>query len=397
MKRRWLAKLLSSLFTIGILVFAVYMLIPFLHSVKNLETAQTTAPNTSTEDPFVTKLKIENQAKYFDINTLGSGQQIVHSIKQVPVQNGWINTAPLDFKTLAQQQRLVLVNFWTYSSINCYRAMPYLEELWQRYKDYGLVVVGIHSPEFEFEKDPSHILAAVRREKITFPVVTDGDKVLSNKFGNRYWPGKYLIDSRGEVVYTQLGEGGYAAEEKVIREKLAAAGWHLPPVKPIAMFLQPSLQPVTPDLYAGAGFVRRRLGNDAQPVLKRTTDYILPKQLEPDVLYLSGSWKASYDYVQSTTPAQVQVNYQSNSIYAILDQALAPIWVEVQWDGLPIPQAWQGKDIVIRDGKTYLHVTEPRLYFPLKNHTPYGRHTLTLLTPVGLRFYGFSFGAYGNA
>jgi peroxiredoxin len=394
MKWKLIGNLLGALFLVAILVFAAYMLVPFVRYLSIPMTGGTAAPMFN-EDPAVVKIKAQNRAKYFNLNTMGNASTIVPTIKEVPIQNGWLNTAPLDLHALAKEDKFILIDFCTYSLINCYRESPYVESLWKRYKDYGLVVVGVHSPEFDFEKNPANILNAIKAEGITYPVVTDGEKQIWNKFGNHFWPGNYLIDPHGEVVYTQFGEGGYAKEEETIRKHLAAFGWELPNYGPTPTYLDPIDQKAqTPELYAGAGFIRRRLGNDEQPILKSTSIYTLPKQIQSDRIYLSGSWKAESDYLQAKTDGQVIVNYLANSVYIVLAQAVNPIMVEVQLDGMPVPENIRGKDIIVQDGKTYLQIIQPRLYFPIKDKAPYGRHTLTLLTPPGLRLYSFTFGVY---
>lgn len=394
MKWKLIGNLIGALFLIAILVFAAYMLVPFVRYLSIPVTGGTAAP-TFKEDPEVAKIKAQNRAKYFNLATMGNATTIVPSIKEVPIQNGWLNTAPLDLHGLAKEDKFILVDFWTYSCISCYRAEPYIESLWKRYKDYGLVVVGVHSPQFDFEKSPINILNAIRAEGITYPVVTDGDKQIWNKFGNHFWPGTYLIDPHGEVVYTQFGEGEYAKEEAAIRKNLAAYGWELPNYGPTPTFLVSTDEKTqTPELYAGAGFIRRRLGNDDQPNLKSTTNYTLPKQILPDRIYLSGSWKADNDYLLAKTNGQVVVNYLANSVYLVLAQAINPIMVEVQLDGVPVPEDVRGKDIIVQNGKTYLQIVQPGLYFPIKDTAPYGRHTITLITPAGLRLYSFTFGVY---
>ncbi len=144
---------------------------------------------------------------------------------RIPPLNGavtWLNTAPLDSKSL--RGKVVLVNFWTYSCINSLRELPYLKAWAANYKDAGLVVIGVHTPEFGFEKDPANVKAAVADLGIEFPVPVDSDRSIWSAFRNEYWPADYFIDARGRVRYHHFGEGDYEKSERVIQELLREKG-----------------------------------------------------------------------------------------------------------------------------------------------------------------------------
>ena len=134
--------------------------------------------------------------------------------------NHWINSEPLDMAQL--RGKVVLVEFWTYSCINCIHVMPYVKQWHQSYHDQGLVVVGVHTPEYGYEKIQGNVEAAVKRFGITYPVAQDNGYQTWNAYGNRYWPALYLIDQSGRVVYQHFGEGGYEQTEARIRQLLAA-------------------------------------------------------------------------------------------------------------------------------------------------------------------------------
>lgn len=129
----------------------------------------------------------------------------------------WINSEPLNLELLKKQGKVVLVTFWAYSCINCIRTLPYLNDLYEKYHDKGLVIIGIHSPEFEFEKDEQNVEKAVKEDKIKYPVALDNDLVTWGKFNNRFWPARYLINKEGKIVYTHFGEGKYDITESNIR------------------------------------------------------------------------------------------------------------------------------------------------------------------------------------
>ncbi|MEW5836642.1 MAG: thioredoxin family protein [Pseudomonadota bacterium] len=132
----------------------------------------------------------------------------------------WINSAPLSTEDL--RGKVVLVDFWTFECINCLHALPQVKALDAKYRDRGLVVVGIHTPELAAERDTGNLLAAVKRLGITFPVAQDNDYATWNAWHNQYWPAQYVIDRQGRVVYTHIGEGGYDAIENAVRRALAA-------------------------------------------------------------------------------------------------------------------------------------------------------------------------------
>lgn len=324
--------------------------------------------------------------------------QVVDSIEQVPAEGGWINSKPLDLKKLEKEGNVILVDFWTYTCINCIRANPFDEVYWQRYKNHGLVIIGVASPEFEIEGVPKNVLIGVQREGLTYPILMDANMKVWNNFGNHFWPGKYLIDPDGKIIYHKFGEGDYEHEEQVIRQQLIKAGHtHLPPDTPLDPKLDlipASNKPMTPELYAGPGFLREALGNKQQPEAGKTTDFHMPAKLGEDHIYLDGQWKGSDEYDQSVGPDVIGLNYIAQAPYVVLDTAGGAKKVEVTLDGKPVPPTYRGIDITASGGKTWMNVNEPRLYWPITNRAPYGRHTIRFKVPAGVRLYSFTFGTY---
>jgi thiol-disulfide isomerase/thioredoxin len=329
-------------------------------------------------------------------------KHLVSSIDEVPSEGGWINSPPLDLKQLEHEGKVVLIDFWTYTCINCIRANPFDEVYWQRYKDHGLVIIGVASPEFKIEGVPKNVLIGVKREGLTYPILMDADMEVWRNFGNHFWPGKYLIDPHGDIVYHKFGEGDYEHEEQVIRAQLIKAGHKdLPPDEPLdpKLDLIPAAKSQTEELYAGPDFVRKPLGNKQQPANGTVTNFNLPVTLKPDRIYLGGPWKGAGDYDESTGPATIGLNYVAQAAYVVLDTAGGPKQVEVTLDGRPLPPAYRGRDITVANGKTVMTVDEPRLYWPIADRAPYGRHTIRFAVPAGVRLYSFTFGTYqpGNA
>ena len=134
----------------------------------------------------------------------------------------WLNSAPLDLKQL--RGKVVLVEFWTFDCINCAHTVPYVKDWYARYRDKGLVVVGVHTPEYPFERDTGNLKKALARFGIQYPVVQDNQYATWNAYGNQYWPALYLIDKNGKVVYTRVGEGHYEETEQAIRNLLGVGG-----------------------------------------------------------------------------------------------------------------------------------------------------------------------------
>src|ERR671913_1652434 len=183
---------------------------------------------------------------------------------------GYVNTKPINLSDL--KGKVVLVDFWTYSCINCIRTLPYLVDWNEKYADKGLIIVGVHSPEFEFEKNIDNVKAAVQKYGIKYPVIQDNDKGTWDAYQNRYWPRKYLVDNEGYIRYDHIGEGGYAETEKVIRsllaERAAQTGISAINLDTNTNTTTPkNVQSVdftkvkTPELFFGYEFARAPLGN----------------------------------------------------------------------------------------------------------------------------------------
>jgi thiol-disulfide isomerase/thioredoxin len=227
--------------------------------------------------------------------------------------DGYINTynnSPLTLSSL--KGKVVLVDFWTYSCINCIRTIPYINDWSQKYADKGLVIVGVHSPEFEFEKNYDNVKAAVQRLGITYPVILDSDHGTWNAYGNQYWPRHYLIDNQGYIRDNHIGEGGYDQTEKAIQSLLAerAAQMGMKEIsfdtKPTTMIKQNSLQSVdlrqatTPEIYVGYDKARAPIGNPEGFKPSQTISYSISPNtsFKPSIVYLQGNWKNNPDNME---------------------------------------------------------------------------------------------------
>ena len=239
---------------------------------------------------------------------------------------GYINTlhnSPITLSSL--KGKVILVDFWTYSCINCIRTIPYLNDWDQKYAGNGLVIVGVHSPEFEFEKNYDNVKAAVQRLGITYPVILDSNHGTWNAYGNQYWPRHYLIDAQGYIRDNHIGEGGYEQTEKTIQSLLAERAAHMglkqisfstkstPVVKPQSMQYVDLNQSTTPEIYLGYDKAGTPIGNPEGFKPDQIVSYSIPSDmsLKPSTVYLQGSWKNNPDNIelQSNTGRVVLIYY----------------------------------------------------------------------------------------
>lgn len=287
-------------------------------------------------------------------------------------------------------RKVILVDFLTYSCINCQRTFPYINAWYEKYKDQGLEIIGIHTPEFAFEKDINNVRKAMKRFDITHPIVLDNVYATWNAYGNQYWPRKYLIDIYGNIVYDHIGEGAYEETEMKIRELLAERAEVLGESKiGLDQKLTASGTSVekntarSPETYFGS-LRNERLANGASGSGTRT--FSLPKTFVPNALYLGGTWNITPEYAESVSDASVLYTYDAKEVYIVADADTA-IEIEVLQDGKPVGISG-GADVT--NGTVMMK--ESRLYKLIRN-TESGEHTLELrIKDKGLSLYAFTFG-----
>jgi len=270
---------------------------------------------------------------------------------------GWLNSPPLTVSGL--QGRVVLIDFWTYSCINCVRTLPHLQSLEARYGGKGLTIIGMHSPEFDFEKSLPNVTAAVKRLGVTWPVALDSNMATWNAYSNQYWPAEYLIDQQGRIAYYHPGEGDYDATERAIVSLLGTGGTVATETPPA----QDSQQ--TPELYAGS------------------------ERAVPGRIVLQGSWQDHGQYIESTGAATAQLQFHAQEVYIVAEAAgTQPLTVLVTLDGKPVPAADRGPDL---SSSSSLTIGRSDLFHVLTGST--GRDgTIVLSVPAGFRLYTFTFG-----
>jgi cytochrome c biogenesis protein CcdA/thiol-disulfide isomerase/thioredoxin len=296
----------------------------------------------------------------------------------------WFNTPgdkPLTMKGL--RGKVVLIDFWTYSCINCIRTLPYLNAWNERYAKDGLVIVGVHTPEFPFEREASNVEEAIKTEGIKYPVVQDNESGTWNAYGNLYWPAEYFVDAHGHVRYAHFGEGEYGEKEQVIRELLTEAGH--PPGKERSGAHGIAAEPTvsTPESYLGSG----RAENFTNGLIsKGTHDFTLNPPGENQLSY-GGEWEITEQPVTAKKGARLALNFGARRVYLVLGSPGKPRRVKVLLDGKPIAPADDGADV--HNG--YVKVTDERLYnlveLPRVEH-----HVLELVPEEGVQGYAFTFG-----
>ena len=332
----------------------------------------------------------------------------------------WINSDPLTIDGL--QGKVVLVDFWTYTCINCIRTLPYLKEWHAKYQDDGLVILGVHTPEFEFEKDLDNVVKATRDYGIEYPVVQDNDYRTWRAYANRYWPAKYLIDHEGIVRYTHFGEGKYAETELEIRELLEEAGADLA-LERFNMPQDQSRDPtylntrgarVTRELYAGYGRGYRTViaGQGAYVVQKEyyehpdeVAEFTIPQdpeEVHPHFIYFNGHWKieeenARHGRESSNYEDYLELYYSARSVNAVLtSESGEPYKVVVTSNGEYLTEENKGADVMIgEDGESYLWVTKPDMYRVVENPA-YVQETHLRMASDSKDFglFAFTFGVY---
>jgi len=298
--------------------------------------------------------------------------------------HAWINSEPLTLKEL--KGKVVLIDFWTYSCINCIRTLPYVKEWDEKYRDKGLVIIGVHSPEFFFEKKLENVQEAVDKNQIKYPVALDNDFETWKAFDNHYWPRKYLIDKNGNIRYDHIGEGGYEETEKVIQELLSELG------KKVDMETvkdpEREIMPLTPELYAGYAFARKELGNKEGYQPDKTVNYSVPDTIENDIIYLSGKWYNDKDNLKCENDnCFIYLNFMARSVN-IVSSSEENVELKITLDDKSLLEKNKGFDVV----KSIVLIKEPRLYSLVGNKNEYGRYLIKIKAEKGFMFNAFTFG-----
>ncbi len=319
---------------------------------------------------------------------------------------GWINSPPITTSEL--RGKVVLYDFWTYSCVNCQRTFPYIRSWFDRYRSAGLVIVGIHSPEFDFEKVHHNVEDAVKRYDVTWPVALDDDMIIWKRFANQYWPADYISDRQGHIRYTHFGEGDYTNTENVIR-KLLGIPAASPRAEKVSGGASPSLQH-NPETYLGLQY--QIPGLPLIDLRAGSYDYPMPApgslaapQFGPDGEValvpgktsgaLLGRWTVDAEKATSDAAvATILLAVHAKEVNLVMATANGrPSDVLVRLDGEPVPVADRGAAVhVDENGRTLVTVHAPDMYRLVSSATA-ADHLLSVSTTApGLEAYDFTFG-----
>ncbi len=305
------------------------------------------------------------------------------------------NTSVITLKEFVGK-KVILLHFWTTGCVACLRTFPYMNQWHEKYADDGLLIVGIHTPEFSFETGKDIVATAVQDHELRFPVVLDNKYETWNAYKNRYWPAQYIIDINGRISYTHVGEGAYEKVEAAIIQALNGRATKLGQPQVITTFAKPAGLVIpgrirTPELYLGQQKNGFAMGNGVLSVLGKQ-DLVYPERESSDLVYLNGTWSFAREYMTSVTPgAQFRLRYGASRVYMLISGPNVQA-VTFTLDGAPL-NARAGKDIRVEQGKSVIYLDGPRVYEIIADQNGYGEHTLEVTTEKpGVNFYTILFG-----
>jgi cytochrome c biogenesis protein CcdA/thiol-disulfide isomerase/thioredoxin len=307
--------------------------------------------------------KVSGEHATLHVKGSASGLPDYGQAPPIHADGAWINSAPLTLQEL--RGKVVLLDFWTYSCINCLRTLPHLRAWWNAYHKDGLVIIGVHTPEFAFEHVTSNVRAAVKRLGVTWPVVQDNRYKTWDNYGNQYWPAEYLIDRSGEVRETSVGESDYGKTERNIRQLLGAGGamTHVPNETPT--------EPTTPETYLGYARLDDYVGTNIHQ--DRFGEYTVPSQIPVNDVTYGGSWKVGPQQVVAGKNAEIDLHFHAKDVYVVLGGRGT---VQATIDGRPVRT---------------IHVDAEQLY-TVRSASTVADGLLRLRFTPGIQAYSFTFG-----
>ena len=381
-----------------------------------LPPANTPMPaNTATPEPTKAAPTAEPQASaHASIVTPATGsEQTVPEIRGI---SSWINTEPITFEE--QRGKVVLVDFWTYTCVNCIRTLPYIKAWHEKYADKGLVIVGVHTPEFDFEKDRDNVIEASEGFGLEYPIAQDNDFGTWRAFNNRYWPAKYLVDKDGLIRYTHFGEGAYEETELWIRGLLEEAGADLSDIS-ASTLAEPEYDDrvrgtdretgLTREIYAGFERNYSALLSSAPYVLHQEyyeeedaeIFYTDPGEYRNHFLYLQGLWRNESERLVHARETEsyedyLALKFNATSVNAVMSPVNGGEYdVRVLLNDEPISPEAAGTDVMYDDdGSAYIVVDSARMYH-IVNLPEYQSHELKLSSnSPEFSLFAYTFGAY---
>ena len=317
-------------------------------------------------------------------------------IKKAPNLVGisdYLNTTP-EKLSKDMENKVILYDIWTYSCVNCIRTLPYITAWDEKYAEQGLIIIGIHSPEFEFEKNAENVQVAIEKYGIDYPVVLDNDMKTWKAFENNYWPRKYIADHQGNLRYDHIGEGGYQETEKIIQQLLEERSKSMK----IEVMSSTSLVSIeefehtlfrSPELYFGYKFAQNRnqLGSEEGFQQGKIVKYYEPNNIELNKFYPVGNWNNQEDSMELTqTNGSIKLSYNAKEVNIVTENYAE---LEIFLDGIPLTKENQGTDIV--EGNK-LKVSNPGMYNIVSDETS-STHIMEIkIQGEGFRIFTFTFG-----
>ncbi len=297
----------------------------------------------------------------------------------VSTEGQWINSKALALKEM--RGKIVLLDFWAYSCINCLRTLPALKQMWKKYRDRNVAIIGVHTPEFEFEKDIANVRFAVKKYGIEYPVLNDPERINWELYGNTYWPRAELINAKGELIFEHIGESGYDEIDRRIIEELKEKG---SPIKEEKR-LYPS--EMSPEIYAGS---LRNTGIGSRMVCtKEGCEYFDPGHHLENVIYLSGKWRQEPEYLEFENRAgYISIKYYASEVNVVMDGQGA---AKVLLDKKPLTKENAGQDVLFRNGESYVNIDRAGMYNIVKSDA-FGTGELSIIPFRHLRVYAYTFG-----
>lgn len=300
----------------------------------------------------------------------------------------WLNT-PQPLTPEEMNGRVILVDFFTYSCANCLRTIPHLRQWWERYKNLHFLIIGVHTPEFDFEKDRVKVATALKDLHVDWPVVLDNDFINWHNFANHYWPAKYLFDQNGYLFYEHYGEGKYTETEQKIQELLRKDFGEkgLPPIKAAAEETGGFCTIPSPELYCG--YIRGRLANRAGYHEDHLGFYDIDENdLPMDQIALKGNFDARGEYVESFDGSSLLVNFRGTEVNLVMEPSFGDLAaIGLEFNGQPVQKEIAGADVDQSD----VIVSESRLYNLLTSNQPITGILKIKAKKSNFRAYAFTF------
>jgi thiol-disulfide isomerase/thioredoxin len=306
----------------------------------------------------------------------------------------WLNSTPLSFRQL--RGRVVLVDFWDYTCVNCIRTLPYVQAWHERYRDKGLTVIGVHTPEFTFAQYESNVERGIREFGLTYPIVVDSNREIWKAFANRYWPTKYLLDKEGYLRYGHFGEGAYGETEEAIQELLHEINpkLELPAImEPLREEDHPGAVCYRPTGELYLGNARGRIGNEGGFQEDQIADYEFGGKLEENFFYAQGRWASTAEYFEAAGegPHSLKVKYEASAVNLVMAAPRGGLAeVRLLQDCKSLTRSQGTKDVKFRDSESYVVVDSARMYALVDNHE-FGEHELELICSPGVVAFAFTF------